>query len=450
MILKELVDCYDLMMNSDKFDVADFNSSIKRISFKFVINKEGLIKQVLDLQEDKQGVFMSVPLQVTRTNKICPLFLCDNSKYLLGYFYNKDTKSFQYSDKNFEESKKYHEIILKSIEDSKYYKAIMGFFENKDKNIENVQKMDEECLKGGLIVFSLDGDKECIHDIYEIRNQFINYNLGKKNNKPKDNNICLVSGDILDELCTKYEVIKLKGGQQAGSYICFNILSSYKVSAKISYNSMFKYTTALNTLLLSQDNNLYMSGNTVVFWSDKIGCKEEEIFPAFMLEENERDNEIEYNQEGVDEIESVIRLIRKGMTIDVDKINYDSSINMYILGLSPNNARVFIRFWFKNSIGDFVRLSNKHFEDTKLKRKRNIGKKNFVYEEVGVKISSILKTITPYGKTQNVPNTLINSLFKSILTGNIYPISIYNQILGRIRAEVGEDFVINHTRVSFI
>lgn len=451
MILKELVDCYDLMMNSDKFQVADFNSSIKKISFKFVINEEGLIKQVLDLQENKQGVFMSVPLQVTKTSGILPSFLCDNSKYLLGYFYNKDKKSFQYFDKNFEESKKYHEIILKSIEDSKYYKAIMGFFENKDKNIENVQKMDEECLKGGLIVFSLDGDKECIHDIYEVRQKFIEYNSIKKNNtQSKEEGICLVSGNLLDELCSKYEVIKLKGGQPAGSYICFDGSDSYNEKVNISYNSMFKYTTALNTLLLSEDNNLYMSGNTVVFWSDKIGCKEEEFFPAFMLEENERDNEIEYNQEGVDEIESVIRLIRKGMTVDVDKINYDSSINMYILGLSPNNARVFIRFWFKNSIGDFVRLSNKHFEDTKLKRKQNIGKKNFVYEEVGVKISSILKTITPYGKTQNVPNTLINSLFKSILTGNVYPISIYNQILRRIRAEAGEDFVINHIRVSFI
>ncbi len=57
-----------------------------------------------------------------------------------------------------------------------------------------------------------------------------------------------------------------------------------------------------------------------------------------------------------------------------------------------------------------------------------------------MKLSSILKTITPYGKSQNTPKTLINSLLKSILTGGVYPISIYNKILERIRAESGEDF----------
>ena len=99
---------------------------------------------------------------------------------------------------------------------------------------------------------------------------------------------------------------------------------------------------------------------------------------------------------------------------------------------------------------DFIKLSNKHFGDTQLIRKNTLNKNHNVYEEVGVKISSILKTITPYGKVENTPNTLVNSLFKSVLMGTIYPISVYNQILGRIRAEAGEKFVINHTRVSFI
>ncbi len=71
-------------------------------------------------------------------------------------------------------------------------------------------------------------------------------------------------------------------------------------------------------------------------------------------------------------------------------------------------------------------------------------------EEVGVKISYILKTITVSGKVENVPNTLINSLFKSILTGESYPMSIYNSVLIRIRSESGDKLTLNHTRVSFI
>ena len=72
-----------IFFKQGKFPMIDTNG-------KILLNEEGLIKQVLDLQEDKQGVFMSVPLQVTKTSGILPSFLCDNSKYLLGYFYNKD------------------------------------------------------------------------------------------------------------------------------------------------------------------------------------------------------------------------------------------------------------------------------------------------------------------------------------------------------------------------
>ena len=54
MILKELVDCYDLMMNSDKFHIADNNSSAENVSFKLIIGEDGLIKQILDLREKKK------------------------------------------------------------------------------------------------------------------------------------------------------------------------------------------------------------------------------------------------------------------------------------------------------------------------------------------------------------------------------------------------------------
>ncbi len=460
MILRELSNCYDLMLNSNKFEVSDFNSSVKRVSFKFIISEEGIIKQILDLQEKKKGIFMTVPLQVTRTSGVLPFFLCDNSKYLLGYSYNKDKKDFFDSVNELEESKKYHELILNSLSNSKYYIALMKFFENRDKNIQIVKEQDEECLKGGNIIFSLDGDETNIHEIPEIKQQFIQHNLNKKSEiKHQEEGICLVSGNEIDELCNKYEVVKVPGGQPAGSYICFNGSDSYNEKTNISYNSMFKYTTALSALLSNKDNNLYLSGNTVVFWSDKIGCKEEQLLNAFILDDNSKEEsskesnenlEKEYNQEGVDEIETVIKLMKQGKTVDVNKLDYDDSINIFILGISPSNARIFIRFWFKNSIADFIKLSNRHFEDTKLKRKRKLSNKDFIYEEVGVKLSTIIKTITPHGKAQNVPNTLINTLFKSILTGTCYPISVYNAILLRIRAEAKDDFAVNHTRVSFI
>ena len=40
MILKELVDCYDLMVNSDKFEVSDSNFSNEKVSFKITIDED--------------------------------------------------------------------------------------------------------------------------------------------------------------------------------------------------------------------------------------------------------------------------------------------------------------------------------------------------------------------------------------------------------------------------
>ncbi len=127
---------------------------------------------------------------------------------------------------------------------------------------------------------------------------------------------------------------------------------------------MFKYTSALNTLLKSERNSMYLSGNTVVFWSDKVGGIEDDVIGAFMkgdspemYDENQSYSHIDYNQRGTNEIRDIIKLIGKGVVVNVDDIK-DNSVNMHILGLSPSNSRIFIRFWFKNSLREFVKLSN--------------------------------------------------------------------------------------------
>lgn len=460
MILKELVNCYDLMVNSDKFDIADNNSSAENVSFKLIIGKDGLIKQILDLREKKKSVSMLVPyrFQGRTGSAIVPYFLYDNAKYLLGCELDKDSSELIKFDKHIEESKKLHMEILGNS-NSEYKLVLENFFDNRDKNIEIVKEKDISFLQGGSSILCLENETKCIHEQEEIRNVFRLYRESKSNNEKIIKGPCLISGEDDVPIARTHSPIKgVLGSSSSGAMIVsFNgdSFESYgktqSYNASISTYNEFKYTTSLNKLLSSKNNKVYLSGNTIVFWSDIIGCKEEEIFSALMGSEYTDNDEVDYNQEGVDEIESIIRLVKQGKTVDVDKISLDDSINMYLLGLYGSRSRIFVRFWFKNSIGDFVRLSNKHFEDTKLRKKQNTGKKDsHIYEEVGVKLSSILKTITPYGKVENTPNTIVNSLFKSILMGTAYPISIYNQILGRIRAEAKDNLVINHTRVSFI
>lgn len=459
MILKELVNCYDLMMNSDKFDVADNNSSAENVSFKLIIGEDGLIKQILDLREKKKSISMIVPyrFQGRTGSAIVPYFLYDNAKYLLGCEFDKNSLELVKFDKHIEASKKLHMEILDNS-NSKYRLILERFFDNHNQNIEIVKEKDMDVLQGGFSVLCLENELKCIHEQEEIREIFRLYRESKSDGEKIVKGTCLINGEKDITIARTHTAIKgILGSSSSGAMlVSFNGDSFESYGKTQSYNAStstyneFKYTTALSKLLSSKDNKLYLSGNTIVFWSDKIGCREEGSFLVFIADEYNDNSEVEYNQEGVDEIESIIKLIKQGKTVDLNKINLDDSANMYILGLYGSKSRIFVRFWFKNSMLDFIKLSNKHFGDTQLIRKNTLNKNHHIYEEVGVKISSILKTITPYGKVENTPNTLVNSLFKSVLMGTIYPISVYNQILGRIRAEAGEKFVINHTRVSFI
>lgn len=454
MILKELVNCYELMKNSDKFTVPDFPLSIGKISYKFIISQDGLIKQILDIRENKKGIFALVPFQPVRTSGASAYFLCDNSKYLLGCSKEKNKEVFKECLKEFELSKKFHLEILNNISESKYFSAINNFFLKRDENIKIAKELDSECLVDSFISFVLEDDNEFIHNIPEIKDTFINYI--NKDVVVEENNqtyTCLISGEKINKVCDKYMTIKLSGGQPAGCYICFgNISDSYNKTINLSFDSMFKYTTALSTLLLSKNNNTYLSGNSVVYWSDDIESKSSEFIASFMqddYEDTSNEENAEYNQQGVDEIKEALHAIKIGAPFNIDKLNLNDS-NIYILGLSPNNTRIFIRFWYKNTFKNFLELSNKHFEDTKLRKKIKTGKTSYKYEDLGVKFYTIIKNIRANNKSENTPKTLINTLFKSILNGGIYPISIYNNILIRIRAEINQNIAINHARVAYI
>lgn len=461
MILKELVDCYDLMVNSDKFEVSDSNFSNEKVSFKITIDEDGLITKIIDLREGsgakKKTILVNVPYQSGRTSGIKPYFLCDNAKYFFGYEIDSKSLELKRCDQHIEASKNLHMEILDNL-DSKYKLILERFFDNHDKNLEIIKGKDPEVLKGGSIILCFKDDAKCIYEQDEVRKAFALYRQNKSENVEEVRGTCLINGDSNTPIAKIHKPIKgVSGSSISGAMIVSFNASSFEsygksqgYNASVSTENEFKYTTALNKLLSTDDNNMYLSGNTIVFWSSKLGSEEEQLISAFIKDDNDEIGGAEYNQEGVDKIKRIIKLIKKGETVNLDRIKLDDSANMYILGLFGSKSRIFIRFWFKNSLSNFIKLANKHFEDTKLKRRRKNNKKDFIYEEAGVKLSSILKTITPYGKSQNTPKTLINSLFKSILTGGFYPISIYNKILERIRAESGEDFAVNHTRVSFI
>ncbi len=194
MILKELSNCYDMMINSKKFEVARFGYSFESVSFKFTINEDGLIKQIVDLREKRRGVNMEVPVQMGRSVGIFPYLLCDTSKYFLGYQIDDKSKELKNYERNFVESKKLHDNILSGT-DIMGYEAVIKFFNNREENLKIVLEMEAKCLEGGRIVFNLENEREYVHNYSDLKNRIQLY----KDYITVDSDIvkgtCLISGD---------------------------------------------------------------------------------------------------------------------------------------------------------------------------------------------------------------------------------------------------------------
>lgn len=454
MILKELVDCYDLMVKSDKFQVADFNYSKENVSFVIIINEDGLVKRVNDLRDGKNSVRMDVPYQLGRTNGVEPYFLCDKAKYFFGY--EKKGKDLKYFGEYIEGAKKLHMEILENS-DSHYKSILEKFFDNYSKNKDDIVEKHKmrDVFEGGYIVLRFEKDREYIHNQVEIKKAFNIYMQKQIENLDKGN--CSITGEVNVPITKIHKCISKVPGKQP-KLVSFNeeAFESYAKeggnNVSISNQSMFKYTTALNELLASNTNRIDLFGCNIVFWSSKLGYGEEQIVPTFVKGD--------YNQEGVNKIQSIIKRIKQDKTIDINKINLDESINMYILGICGVNGRISVEFWFKNSLVDFVELVNRHFEDTKLIKKAYEIIQDGEYEEVGVKVFLILNMIKSSSE-QKLSKNLVSSLFNSVITGALYPTSIYNKIISQVRSgsetfkdkktgEIKKRGTINHTRVSFI
>jgi len=111
----------------------------------------------------------------------------------------------------------------------------------------------------------------------------------------------------------------------------------------------------------------------------------------------------------------------------------------FILGLSPNAARVSVRFWHISTVGDFKENIGQHFKDLQINRQ-------FDNEPEFPSIWRLLRETAVLKKTDNISPLLSGALTRSIMTGELYPISLLSAVINRIRA----DHSINYLRAAMI
>lgn len=459
MIISELVQYYE--DESKRGNIPQRGWSAEKVSYEIRLNEDGELigLQSIRLQEQRRGKLADVPIKLnvpqheTRTSGIKPFFLCDKAEYLLGL--NEDygvagpneiqDESKKEKNKNkilreFEASKNLHLKILTHV-DSTIAKAICLFFEkwNPDPEIVSknviIQQEWDGLSSGANIIFSLNGMQRAQNDSV-ISEAWNDWYQQKSSQDKTVTGTCLITGKH-SPIARIHPLIKgVKGAQSSGgALIAYNkgkqAFESYGkrdaqgYNAYVSEYAAFAYTTALNFLLSDVSHKKQLGDTTIVYWAKNENKLCQDIFSDFFDgDETRRMTDSKLND--------ILGKIQDGVPFDYQGVSIAYNNPFYILGLSPNAARISVRFFLKGAFGDFIKNFAEHEE------RLHIVKPSFV-KELTIPLWKILReTANPNSKDKSASPLLAGAVLRSILSGQPYPVSLYQNILLRIRADSGE------------
>jgi CRISPR-associated protein Csd1 len=435
MILQALASYYERMLATPFSEMPAFGTSIENISFALVLGEDGSLRNVEPLYElegkKQRPRKIPVPAAVTRTSGVKANFLWDKASYVLGADGDGPTEA------NRQRLNAFKQLLFEvgnDVQDSGFL-AVRRFVEtwNCERSPEVIggfQPWQEVC--NANLVFRLDGVPGYIHDRPPVQHAWLAHSQ-RDTNAPLGQ--CLITGEQNATLARVHTPIKgVRGGQTSGGYIVsFNataFVSYEQDKASVAESSAFAYTTALNALLTGNNRQKVVIGDTTyVFWASCKDASEEYFADLFDPPAENTDTATpQDDQQTTNNIRSLLERIRDNQKATGFSSNKEDDVQFYILGLSPNAARLSIRFWEANSLGTVLERIGTYYSEINIIRQ-------FDNEPEFPPFWRLLCQTATLGKSENVSPVLAGGLTRAILTGTPYPQSLLPVVLDRIRTE---------------
>lgn len=424
MILQALVEYYEAL--AAKGEIAKQGWGRAKVSYALDISAEGNLLRVIPLttEETRGKKIVIVPQQIMlpegtkRSSGVAAQFLWDNASYILGL--DKGGKP-ERSKKCFEATKiKLMEILDKV--DNEAAQALKAFFNNwnVDRAAENevLKPWIEELLGGANITFYFNG--KYIAEDREIAEAWNVYNA-VDDGEPKAR--CLVTGKV-DTIARLHPNIKgVRNAQSSGAALVSFNADAYEsygheqgYNAPVSKYAAFAYTTALNTLLASSKNTKVIGDTTIVYWAQSAEEAYTDCFGMSIADDNDSD-EI---------LDGFFEKLSKGLPLEFNNCTIDPATRFYVLGISPNAARLSIRFFLVNIFGSIMENVKKHYDNLEIA----------AYDKKRLPLWRILQeTANKNAKEKAATPLLTGAVLRSVLTGQRYPQSLYQNIILRAKAD---------------
>lgn len=430
MILSALSHYYERLKNDPQSGIPLRGFSRQKIHFCLVLDSEGNLIQEQDLREDVKGrpapKSLVVPEPAKKSVNIVANFMWGNTGYVLGAD-NKEKP--ERALQTFEAFRKLHHQ-LGDHSDDVGMKALLRFLDHwKPEKVSSLKYWDE--MAGNNLVFRLDGALEYLHDRPAIQRLWLNH-LDKNESGIRAQ--CLISGRVAPIARLHPDIKGVRGAQSKGaSVVSFNLdaFCSYgkeqSYNAPVSEHAAFAYTTALNELLRYEKRQRVQIGDaTTVFWTERDSPFEG--FMGYILDPRD-------DRGDVAEVRRFLETVRDGKMPS----GIDAGVRFYILGLSPNAARLAVRFWHVSSVGEIGERLGMHFKELAIV-------KSFATDPEFPGMWQLLRETAPQGNLDNVSPGLAGALMRSILTGTAYPRGLLSSVVMRIRA----DRSVNYLRAAMI
>jgi CRISPR-associated protein Csd1 len=439
MIFQELHRLYDRLRSDPAYGVPSIGRSLQKITFKVVLRPDGTVLTIEDVRDHSGKSPRPMQVEVLGATKssgsgLNPSLLWDTTQYMLGV--KAEDTNAERSRAAFGAFRERH-LSVEDVIDDPGFAAVCRFLESWDPASHQDHAVVFDAGRTGYGVFQISGETRYVHESPRIQSWWDDQPL---NTNPVRRQ-CLVTGEVRSIAQTHDKIKGVVGGQGAGGTIAgFNdpAYESYGLSqsfnAPVGEAVAFKYVTALNALLDGPKKNrhrILLGDSTVAFWTDRPSLVED-FFKLFATTGSRGlEDDAEAQHEGVrTRLQSILESIRRGQA-DPSSLDVYPGTDYHILALSPNSARIAVRFYYQGSVSELVACIAAHYRDLALVRRESSGKWRGDPEFPSLK--DLLEQTARDKK--DVPPLLEAPLLKAAMLGQPYPPALYMAVLRRLAAD---------------
>lgn len=368
----------------------------------------------------------TVPAGVKRTVGIAPNFLWDKTSYSLGRTGGEGKRTVQ-------EHAAFVAMHLERLADAddEGLVALLRFLERWTPDRFDQTPFIPDMLDAN-IMFRLDGDDDYLHRRPAARRLV----EATPTTDDRDAIFCLATGDHGPAARLHPTIKGVEGAQSSGALlVSFNLeaFESYGKAqgenAPTSQAAAFRYGAALNRLLTRDGPNRVrrpIGDATTVFWAEASDATAAEVADAWFS------SALSMDIEDADEARKIgeeLDAVAKGRPLSSLRPGIEPGTRFHVLGLSPNAARLSMRYWLSDDLEVFAKRLAAHHDDLKLEPSPWSRPPTVNY--------LLAQTTAIQGKFENIPQVLAGEVMRAILNGLPYPRSWLAAVIIRLRA--GDD-----------